>query len=190
MAKILIVYATDYGGTKKMAQSVADGVEYAGGTAIMKTAEEANLADVKECDALVLGSSVHMGAMHWKMKKFIDTVCSVFWMDNSIVGKVGAVFGCGSGYGNAGGGFELAALSMLSNLAELGLVIVPLPKNTPGYPVAGLQWGPYGRAHNEDISPIDGGLEPDKLETSRHHGANITRITDILTGKEFMYSGH
>jgi len=178
MANILIVFASDYGSTRKMAEALAEGVRSAGGAPVLKEAEAATLDDLKAADALALGSPVHMGSMDWRVKKFIDTVCSAAWMENLAVGKAGAAFTSGSGFGNAGGGVELTLLSMLTNLAELGLVILPLSKSHASYPKGGLQWGPYGRAHNEDLSPK--GLDEAQLESSRAHGANLARLAEIL----------
>jgi NAD(P)H dehydrogenase (quinone) len=184
MANVLIVYATDWGSTKKMAEAVASGVATVEGSkATVKTAEEATVEDVTAADALVLGSPVHMGSMDWRVKKFIDQVCGQLWMADSVVGKAGAVFVTGGGYGNAGGGSELAMLSMMNNLAELGLLLVPLPKNTPGYPKGGLQWGAYGRSMTEDLKPIEGGVPDERLEASRNHGANVARVADAIKEK-------
>ena len=109
MANVLIVYATDWGSTKKMAEVVAAGVATVEGSqTTVKTAEKATLEDVSAADALILGSPVHMGSMDWRVKRFIDQVCSQLWMGDSVVGKAGAVFATGGGYGNAGGGCELA----------------------------------------------------------------------------------
>lgn len=184
MTKILIVYATDWGNTKKMAEAVADGVATVDGAeAVVKTAEEATAEDVAAADALVLGSPVHMGCMDWRVKRFIDQVCGGLWMQDKVVGKVGAVFVSGGGFGNAGGGCEIAMLSMMNNLAELGLLLVPLPKRTPGYPKGGLQWGPYGRSQAEDMQPIEGGVPDERIEAARNHGANVARVAGLIKGK-------
>lgn len=184
MAEVLIVYATDHKGTLKMAEKVAAGVESVEGCkAILKNAEEAVADDILAADALVLGTPVHMGSMDWRMKKFIDQQCSGLWMGDKVAGKVGGVFACGSGFGNAGAGCELTMLAMLNNLAELGLVLVPLPKDSPGYRKGGIQWGPYGRAHNEDLSVIEGGLPEERSEAAIQHGKNIARVAEALRGK-------
>ena len=183
MVNVLIVYASDWGSTKKMAETVAAGVETVeGAEATVKTAEEATADDVAASDALILGSPVHMGSMDWRVKRFIDHACSQLWMADKIVGKVGAVFVSGGGYGSAGGGCELAMLSMMNNLAELGLLLVPLPKNTPGYPKGGLQWGPYGRSMTEDLQPFDGGVPDERIKAARHHGANVARVAAAVKG--------
>lgn len=179
MTNILIVYATDYGNTRKAAESIAAGVQKVeGATAIVKTAEETTAEDLTAADGIVIGTPVHMGSMDWRVKKFIDEVCSGQWMQDGLVGKVGGVFATGSGYGNAGGGCELTLLSLLNNLVELGLVIVPLPKNTPGYPKGGLQWGPYARSAGENME--QDGVQADGLEAAIHHGTHLARAAAAL----------
>jgi NAD(P)H dehydrogenase (quinone) len=184
MANVLIVYASDWGSTEKMAKAVADGVATVDGAkATIKKAEDATADDVVAADALILGSPVHMGSVDWRVKRFIDHVCSQLWMGDKIVGKVGAVFATGGGFGNAGGGCELNMLAMMSNLAELGLLLVPLPKNSPGYAKGGLQWGPYGRSMTEDLEPFEGGVPDERIEAAHHHGANVARVADAIHGK-------
>lgn len=182
MSRVLIVYATDYGHTKTCAQAIADGVESAGGQAQVSAADAATGDDVRNADALVLGSPSHMGSPDWKIKRFIDEHCSGLWMNNDGIGKVGAVFGTGSGYGNAGGGIELTLLALLNNLAELGMLLVPLPKNTSHYEDGGLQWGPYARVHTQDtMEPID--VSEAQLAVLKAHGANIARVANTVAGK-------
>jgi NAD(P)H dehydrogenase (quinone) len=184
MANVLIVFASDWGSTKKMAEAVAEGVATVeGAKATVKKAEDAKAEDVVAADALILGSPVHMGSMDWRVKRFIDQACSGLWMQDKIIGKVGAVFASGGGYGSAGGGCELTMMAMMNNLAELGLLLVPLPKNTPGYPKGGLQWGPYGRSMTEDLKPFEGGVPDERIEAARHHGANVARVAAVIKGK-------
>jgi NAD(P)H dehydrogenase (quinone) len=184
MTKVLIVYASDWGSTEKMANAVAEGVAAVeGAEATVKKAEDATADDVVATDALILGSPVHMGSVDWRVKRFIDHVCSQLWMGDKIVGKVGAVFATGGGFGNSGGGCELNMLAMMSNLAELGLLLVPLPKNTPGYARGGLQWGPYGRSMTEDMKPFEGGVPEERIEAARHHGSNVARVAAATKGK-------
>ncbi len=182
MAKILIVYASDYGNTEKMANAVADGARLVSGVeAVVKKAEEVSAEDMTGSDGIVFGSPVHMGGMDWRLKKLIDTVCSGLWMQDQVIGKVAGVFASGSGFGGAGGGAELTLLSMLNNIAELGMVIIPLPKNTPGYAKGGMQWGAYGRTGDENLQPV--GVSEDALSVARLHGANIARATKLLKGQ-------
>lgn len=187
MTKVLIVYATDYGNTKKMADSVASGVksvEHA--EVVVKEAESVVSEDLINCDAMILGSPVHMGSPDWRIKKFIDKVCSGLWMKDKLIGKVCGVFASGGGFGGAGGGCEIVMLAMLNNCAELGMIIVPLPKNTPGYRSGGLQWGPYGRSLGLNMEQT--GVSAEALEAAFHHGANIARVAGSFKGGEQLFA--
>ncbi len=185
MSKVLIIYATDYGNTSKMAEAVASGVGSVKGVeAVIKKAEDATGDDMKSAEAVVVGTPVHMGSMDARIKLFIDRHCSRLWMADAMVGKIGAVFATGSGFGNAGGGAEQAMLSILANFAELGMIIVPLPKNSPGYAVGGLHWGPYARSASEKMEPV--GVKDESLEAAKAHGANIARLAVSLSGKKIF----
>lgn len=180
MAKVLIVYATDWGSTKKMAEAVEAGVKSVpGAEAILKAAEDVKDTDLTAADAVIMGTPVHMGSPDWRIKKLIDTVFSGLWMKDAMVGKVGAVFATGAGYGNGGGGNELTMLSMLNNFAEQGMIIVPLPKSTPGYAKGGLQWGPYGRSMGENMEQT--GLADERVVAAKNHGANVARAAAAIS---------
>lgn len=184
MAKILIVYATDYGATKKMAEEIAAGAASVEGcVSDVKSAEETTAEDMEASDAVIFGTPVHMGSPAWKIKKFIDTVCGGLWMGDKMNGKVGGVFATGGGFGGSGGGGELTMLAMINNLAEMGMVFVPFPKNTPGYAYGGLQWGPCARTAD--------GMEqlgfPDNMkEPSYSHGVHIARAAKIISGQQIF----
>ena len=188
MAKILIVYAGDYGNTEKMASACAEGVEdVKGAEALVKHADKVRLEDMRDSDGVIIGSPVHMGSMDWRIKKMIDSVCSGLWMQDLMNGKVGGVFTTGSGYGNAGGGCELTMLAILNNLAELGMLIVPLPKMTDNYGQGGHQWGPYGRSGGPSMEHV--GVSDEALEVARIHGANIARAAIAVKGADIFKNG-
>lgn len=188
MTKVLVVYATDFGNTKKMAESVAEGAKSAPGTQVtIRTAEETKDEDFLSSDGIIIGSPVHMGSPDWRIKKMIDTVCSRLWMKDKLVGKVGGVFTTGGGFGSAGGGCEITMLAMLNNLAELGIIIVPLPKNTPGYNVGGLQWGPYTRSQGVNMEQT--GVSKEGLVAAFHHGANIARLASMVNAESVFNRG-
>ena len=185
MTNILVVYASDYGNTEKMARAVAEGVEAVdGATVVVKQAEEVTANDWTTSDGVLLGSPVHMGSMDWRIKKMIDTVCSGLWMQNKMNGKVAGVFTSGGGFGNAGGGTELAMLAMLNNLAELGMLIVPLPKMTGDYAHGGLHWGPYGRS--ADINMENVGVSEEALAVAKRHGTHLARAAAAIQGREIF----
>lgn len=185
MPTVLIVYASDWGSTKKMAETIAEGARSVANTTVMiKTAEETVENDVLGADALILGSPVHMGSPDWRVKQFIDKICSKLWMKDKMIGKIGAVFATGGGFGNAGGGCEITLLAMMNNLVELGLIIIPLPKNTPGYAQGGIQWGPWGRSMGENMEQT--GLSDERTVAAKHHGIHIAKATALLKNNKIF----
>lgn len=189
MAKILIVYTTSIGNTQKMAQAVADGAKsVAIAEVALKSSEEATKEDVKVCDALILGSPIRHRTADARIKKFIEDTLEQLWLTDEVVGKVGGVFSVGGGYGNMGAGCELAQLGILGAMAACGMILVTLPKTTPGFSVAGMHWGPNGRSGDANMKPV--GITEEMMLAGYHHGANIARITQELAGKELMAKGN
>lgn len=73
MAKVLIVYHSLSGNTKKAAEIVAEGVcSVAGAEAILKQASEAGENDLVSCDAIAIGSPDYFGYMAGMVKDFFD----------------------------------------------------------------------------------------------------------------------
>ena len=182
MGKVLVIYASDYGHTKRAAAEVALGAERVAGTSVRRRATgDVTREDVLGADGLILGSPVHMGSIHWEIKRFIDETLSALWNQDLMVGRVGGVFATGGGYGGAGGGCELAMLSMLATLAELGMVIVPLPKSSESYVHGGLHWGPYARCGSDELSHTPPPTKSIPLLIA--HGENVARIASLLSSR-------
>jgi NAD(P)H dehydrogenase (quinone) len=185
MPNVLVGYSSDYGNTKRVAEAVAEGANNVHGTIVhLKPVDELSTDDLGWADGIILGTPVHMGSPEWRIKRFIDKVCGPVWMKDGLVGKVAAVFGTNSGYGNEGSGGELALLALLANFAELGCILVPLPKSTPGYRHAGIHWGPLARSLGEQMEQL--GVTAEKLDAARHHGGNVARLTAALYGKQIF----
>jgi len=73
MSKIVIVYHSGYGHTKKVAEAVAEG---SGGTLLAIDAEgnlpEGGWEQLAAAKAIVFGSPTYMGTVSWQFKKFAD----------------------------------------------------------------------------------------------------------------------
>ena len=188
MAKILIVYTTSIGNTRKMAQAVTDGAKSIETAVTLKSSDEATINDVRACNALILGSPIRHRTADARIKKFIEDTLEQLWLTDELVGKVGGVFSVGGGYGDMGAGCELAQLGMLSAMAACGMILIPLPKTTPGFDVAGMHWGPNGRSGDKVMKPV--GITKEMMEAGYHHGANIARVTKELAGKKLMALGN
>jgi NAD(P)H dehydrogenase (quinone) len=122
-AKILVLYYSEQGNTRAMAELVAAGAKNVPDTEVrLKTVAEATADDLRWCDGIAVGSPTHMGTIAWEMKKWWDTVAQPLWYE--IEGKIGCAF---SSSGGAGGGGELTCLALQIVLMNYGLLVFGVP---------------------------------------------------------------
>ncbi len=137
---IAVIYDTYHGHTGAMAKELAAGAESVSGIEVRcKSVEDATQDDLQWADGIALGCPTHMGSPSWRMKRFIDEAFSQLWLKHALVGKVGTTFTTG-GSGGAGGA-EPAHLALSANFAQQDMILVTLPRNTPGYQPDGMAWG-------------------------------------------------
>ncbi len=167
--RILIVVASQTGRTWRLGEAIADGARAAGAEAELVRAENATAAHALAADALILGSGVHMGGMESAMSAFCERLAPL-WLTGALIGKVGAVFASG-GNGGSGGG-ELTLISLLANLAEHGMLLVPMPNRLPEYLEGGCHWGALAWTN-----PRAGQSGPTAahLAAARAHGEHVAR---------------
>jgi len=92
MSKIVIVYHSGYGHTKKVAEAVAEG----SGGALLAIDAEGNLPEggweqLAAANAIVFGSPTYMGSVSWQFKKFADA-SSKAWFTQQWKNKLAAGF--------------------------------------------------------------------------------------------------
>jgi NAD(P)H dehydrogenase (quinone) len=68
------------------------------------------------------------------------------------------------------------------------MILVTLPKTTPGFQVAGMHWGFHGRSGGAAMEPIN--ITDEMKLAGHHHGANIARIAAQLRGKDLLARGN
>jgi NAD(P)H dehydrogenase (quinone) len=108
MPNLLILYNTKTGNTERMAHAVADGAKKVKGTkVVVLKVDDAKMNDLKDSDAIILGSPTYYGNMTGKMKSFIDRTNGI---NGKLKGKVGGAF---TSSGDTACGAETAILSML-----------------------------------------------------------------------------
>ena len=161
--EILVLYYSQHGATRQMAQLIARGIEQVPGVrarlrtvaAISSVCEAsepgipdsgapyAQMHDLEECIGLALGSQTRFGNMAAAMKYFWDGT-SGLWMKHALVGKPAALFTSSS---SMHGGQESTLLSMMLPLLHHGMLITGLPYSEPE--LASTQSGgtPYGASH-------------------------------------------
>lgn len=119
MGKILVLFDSATGHTRRMAELVAEGAGSVPSTEVrLRFVDDATPEDVSWCDGIAVGSPTNMGVLSWKMKRFWDEPMSDLW--GKIDGKIGCAF---SSSGGIGGGPELACLSLLIVLMNFGFLV-------------------------------------------------------------------
>ncbi|MBN2413089.1 flavodoxin domain-containing protein [candidate division KSB1 bacterium] len=123
MGKILILYDSATGNTKKMAEYVAAGAKKVSGMEIrLLHVDQAKKKDVVWCEGIAVGSPTNLGILSWKMKRFWDEEMLDLW--SKIDGRIGCAFSSSGGWG---GGSELTCNSILTILINYGFLVFGTP---------------------------------------------------------------
>jgi len=169
LTEILVLFYSQGGAVRDMAQLVARGVDMVDGakarirtvpkvsTTCEATAPEipasgapyVELKDLEECAGLALGSPTRFGNMAAPMKYFLDGT-SGLWMKGALIGKPAAVF---TSSASMHGGNEATLLSMMIPLLHHGMVLVGLPYSEPDLSATTGGGTPYGASHV--AGPVD-----------------------------------
>lgn len=120
--KLVIVYLSTSGNTKKMADAIAEGADSRGLKVKVESFYDVDINDLKGADAIALGSSTFWYKMHDAMAHFIDSLAK-----ENMKGKFGAAFGS---YGWSGE----APVQIAQRMREMGMTVVD--------PVLRVQWQP------------------------------------------------
>lgn len=173
MSEILVLYYSQGGAVRDMAQLIARGVESVQGIkARIRTVPKVSanseatepeipasgapyveLSDLEECIGVALGSPTRFGNMAAPMKYFLDGTANL-WLKGSLIGKPAAVF---TSTGSMHGGNETTLLTMMLPLMHHGMLIVGLPYSEPALSNTTGGGTPYGASHiggSKDDRPI------------------------------------
>ena len=204
--KILILYHSTHGHVLRLARAVVEGAASVDGTeALLRRVEEpepvevsdrrvpqselarisreeqktipiCTLDDLRAADGLILGSSGRYGNMSAQMKYFIDSTASL-WLNGDMEGKPAGVF---TASGTTHGGQEVALLTMMIPLLQLGMILVGVPFSTPGMVHSEARGGtPYGAS---TIAGTRNELEPkpEDLDIAKALGRRVAEIASKL----------
>lgn len=118
MPKILIIYYSKTGNTKKMAEMISQGAASEKEIDVeIKSVEEVNVDELLKADGIIIGSPTYYGTMCWEIKKLFDDSIK---FHGGLDGKVGAAF---SSSGNIGGGNESTITDIIKSLLIHGMII-------------------------------------------------------------------
>ena len=160
---VLVLYYSNTGGTEALANHLAHGAEEAAGTqALLRTVPKvsatcerteedipeqgppyATIEDLRNCDALAMGSPTRFGNMAAPLKYFLDGTSSL-WQDGGLAGKPACVF---TATASLHGGQETTLRSMMLPLMHHGMILVGLPYTIPELAATESGGTPYGASH-------------------------------------------
>jgi NAD(P)H dehydrogenase (quinone) len=173
MNEILILYYSQGGAVREMAQLIARGVESVTGVkARIRTVPKISanceatepdipksgdpyveLSDLEECIGLSLGSPTRFGNMAAPMKYFLDGTAGL-WLKGALIGKPASVF---TSSGSMHGGNETTLVTMMLPLMHHGMIMVGLPYSESELSITQTGGTPYGASHiggSMDDKPI------------------------------------
>ncbi len=191
MAEVMVLYYSRGGATAELARQVCRGVESVpGARARLRTvppvaaaseaapqpvpdsgAPYATLEDLKQADALVLGSPTRFGNMAAPLKYFLDSTAPL-WLAGALSGKPAGVF---TSTQTMHGGQESTLLSMMLPLLHHGMVLVGLPYTEQALNETARGGTPYGASH------VSGGmthaaLSADEKALAQALGRRVARL--------------
>ncbi len=188
MPKIVIVYHSGYGHTKKVAEAVLAGTQDAGAEAKLMPVgdlDDAGWAELDAADAIIFGAPTYMGGPSADFKKFADA-SSKPWMAQKWKDKVAA------GFTNSAtmNGDKFNTITYLVTLAmQHGMIWAGtgmMPSNTKAATRNDLNFvGGFTGLLAQ--SPADASPEeappPGDLETAKAFGARVAAVTARWAGK-------
>jgi NAD(P)H dehydrogenase (quinone) len=156
MTKVLVLYYSSYGHLETMAEAIAEGARSTGAEVAVKRvpetaplevaqaahfkldqkAEIATVDELKNYDAIIVGTGTRFGRMSSQMASFWDQAGGV-WMRGELNGKVGAAF---TSSATQHGGQETTLFSIITNMLHFGMTIV------------GLDYGFAGQMRNDEVT--------------------------------------
>lgn len=130
-------------------------------------------------DALIVGSPTRYGVMTAELTHVLDQT-GPLWKKGAFVDKVGSAF---TSVSTPHGGHEMTLWSIMTPMANLGMIIVP-----PGYtdPVMFTAGSPYGAtATTREAAPTDA-----DLAVARHQGKRVATVAEWVRHAKGHAHGH
>ena len=85
MAKVIVVYESKYGNTKRAAETIIEGMkEISGIEAVLSEPKAVDLSKLADFDAIVIGSPIHAGSATRGIRKFVGNL-GKFKLDGKLV---------------------------------------------------------------------------------------------------------
>src|SRR5450759_65327 len=113
--KLSIIYHSESGNTKKVAEIIAEGAKLGGKVEVhLMSIDEIDDTFVEDSAAIIIGCPTHRGTYSWQMKKWLGTT------KIKVAGKLGSVFATES---YLGGGADIAEMGLIGQLLVMGMLV-------------------------------------------------------------------
>ena len=182
--KIIVVFHSGYGHTKRMAEAVGNGA----GASLMPIDAEGNLPEggweqLAAADAIIMGSPTYMGSVSWQFKKFADASSkpwfSQIWKDKIAAGFTNSASMNGDKLSTL---HYLFTLAMQHSMIWVGTGMLPsnskeAQRNDINY-VASFSGAMAQTPSNASVDE----MLPGDLETARLFGQRVAEVTAKVRG--------
>ena len=195
MPQVLIAYYSRHGSITNLARQIGLGVESEPDCAakircipeVSANNEQTDAAipasgppyvtqdDLKNCDALILGSPAYFGNMSAPVKHFLDQ-STPLWLSGSLIGKPAGVFTSSS---SMHGGQESVLISMMLPLLHQGMLIAGIPYSEASVHHTRSGGSPYGASHVALGDNIE--LSADEAALAMALGKRIAKLASKLS---------
>lgn len=117
MMKLAIIFHSESGNTKEVAQLIAQGAEKIEGVeSRCMSISEVDKPYINKAKAVIFGSPTYHANLTWKMKRWFDEESSNY----DFKGKIGAMYGTEN---FLGGGADMSLLTMAGHLLVNGMLV-------------------------------------------------------------------
>ena len=195
MPQVLIAYYSRHGSIANLASQIALGVESESNCAakircvpeVSSNSEQTETAipasgppyvtqdDLKNCDALILGSPAYFGNMSASVKHFLDQ-STPLWLSGALIGKPAGVFTSSS---SMHGGQESVLISMMLPLLHQGMLIAGIPYSEASVHHTHTGGSPYGASHVAHGDNIE--LSKDEIASAMALGKRVAHLASKLS---------
>ena len=128
VCKVLVLYFSKSGNTKKLAEEIAKGVkEVEDIECVLKSTNAVTKDDFLKSDGIIAGSPVYFGSMAAELKDVFDKFVGI---RKKMGDKVGAAF---TTSGDDSGGKETTIISIIQAMLIYGMIIVGDPLDATGH---------------------------------------------------------
>ena len=161
MPKVLVLYDSKTGNTRKMAYAIAKGARSLRQVSVeLKRVDQTTLNDLRKADGIVIGSPTYYGEMSAKTKALIDKSVRIH---GRLEGKVGAAF---TSSGNVASGAETKLMSIIQAMFIHGMIVQGLSE--------GQHYGPA----------VVGSPKKNNLNVCMRFGERVARLVLALHGSQ------